>query len=203
MIKLVIFDLDGVLVDACEWHRLALNQALREICNYEISIDDHYSIFNGIPTKIKLKKLSENGIVPVDKHELINNRKQELTIEIIEKNAAYRKEKVEMIKFLQDNGIFVACYTNSIKKTASLMLEKIGVLNYLDFLLTNEDVENSKPSPDGYLFLLEKFKVNQDNVIIVEDSPAGIAAARASGCRVLEVKDPSFVDKKLFEGVLE
>ena len=55
-IKLVIFDLDGVLVDACEWHRAALNKALLEICDYEISQEDHYSVFNGIPTKVKHKK---------------------------------------------------------------------------------------------------------------------------------------------------
>ena len=44
--KLVIFDLDGVLVDACEWHRVALNEALKEVCNYEISLEDHYGEFN-------------------------------------------------------------------------------------------------------------------------------------------------------------
>ena len=58
-IKLVIFDLDGVLVDACEWHRAALNEALYEVCNYKISMDDHHSVFNGIPTKVKLQKLTE------------------------------------------------------------------------------------------------------------------------------------------------
>ena len=57
--KLVIFDLDGVLVDACEWHRIALNEALKKACDYEISLEDHYSTFNGIPTRVKLEKLTE------------------------------------------------------------------------------------------------------------------------------------------------
>ena len=52
MKKLIIFDLDGVLVDACEWHRVALNKALKEVSNYEISLQDHYSTFNGIPTRV-------------------------------------------------------------------------------------------------------------------------------------------------------
>ena len=55
-VKLVIFDMDGVLVDACDWHKGALNKALLELCNYQISEKDHYSIFNGLPTKTKLKK---------------------------------------------------------------------------------------------------------------------------------------------------
>ena len=59
--KLVIFDLDGVLVDACDWHRIALNRALKQACDYEISPEDHYSTFNGIPTRVKLQKLTEMG----------------------------------------------------------------------------------------------------------------------------------------------
>ena len=203
MIKLVIFDLDGVLVNACEWHRVALNEALKEICDYEISIDDHYSTFNGIPTKVKLKKLTEMDIISEEKHEEISERKQELTVKIIDQSAYYRKEKVEMIDFIHSRGIPVACYTNSIRKTALLMLEKTGVLEHLDYLLTNEDVENNKPAPDGYLLLLDKFNVKAKDVIIVEDSPKGIAAAEASGCRVIKVGDADDVDKDLFKGLIQ
>ena len=60
-IKLVIFDMDGVLVDACEWHKDALNAALLELCNYKISEEEYYSVFNGLPTKTKLQKLSGQG----------------------------------------------------------------------------------------------------------------------------------------------
>ena len=69
--KLVIFDLDGVLVDACEWHRIALNEALKKVCNYEISLEDHYSTFNGIPTRVKLEKLTEMG--KIVRNEAIND----------------------------------------------------------------------------------------------------------------------------------
>jgi HAD superfamily hydrolase (TIGR01509 family) len=202
MIKLVIFDLDGVLVNACEWHRIALNKALKEICDYEISLEDHYCTFNGIPTKIKLKKLTELGIIPKEKHEKVSERKQDLTVEIINHNAFYRKEKVEMIDYLHSKGILVACYTNSIRRTAVLMLEKTGVLQHLDYLLTNEDVENNKPAPDGYLLLLDKFNVKTKDVIIVEDSPKGIAAAKAAGCNVMKVSNADDVDKDLFKGLV-
>ena len=117
-IKLIIFDLDGVLVDACEWHRLALNQALKEVCNYEISLEDHYNTFNGIPTRKKLKTLSEMKILPLDKHDLIYEKKQHLTLEMIKKHANIRNEKISLINNLKQKGIKVACYTNSISKTA-------------------------------------------------------------------------------------
>jgi beta-phosphoglucomutase len=202
MNKLVIFDLDGVLVDACEWHRAALNQALKEICNYEISIEDHHTTFNGIPTKVKLQKLTDMKILSTDKHEQVYERKQELTISTIEQHAQYREEKVQMIHELRNRGYFVACFTNSIHQTAVMMLDKTGVLEHLDYLVTNEDVKESKPSPEGYLFLVEKFNTKKKNVIIVEDSPKGIAAARASGCNVIEVENADDVSIDLFKGYI-
>ena len=98
MIELVIFDLDGVLVDACEWHRSALNQALLEVCDYEIPLEEHYSTFNGLPTKEKLKLLTKQKHVKRKDHEVISQRKQELTLELIQKKAKRSKVKIDMIK---------------------------------------------------------------------------------------------------------
>jgi len=202
MTKLIIFDLDGVLVDACEWHRVALNQALKEICDYEISLEDHYTTFNGIPTRVKLKKLSDMGVVNIKQHDLVYNRKQELSINIIEKNAKLDISKINMINELKKKGHVVACYTNSIRKTAYLMLTKIGVIDLFDYILTNQDVKESKPDPEGYEFIVNYFNFKKDNVIIVEDSPKGKQAAYASGCNVLEVENPSEVDINLFKEII-
>lgn len=202
MIELVIFDMDGVLVDACEWHRVALNEALKEICNYEISLEDHYNIFNGTPTKVKLKKLSEMGVVKESDFEKIEEIKQQKTVEAINRLASVRQEKIELMHFLKSKNIKIACYTNSIKMTAKLMLEKTGVFEYLDLLVTNQDVREPKPSPEGYLLCLEKLNINKNNAIIIEDSPKGIQAARSSGCYFIQVNNPEEVTKKLFEEII-
>jgi HAD superfamily hydrolase (TIGR01509 family) len=198
MIKLVIFDLDGVLVDACEWHRVALNQALQEICNYEIPLEEHNSTFNGLPTKEKLKILTKQKLVKRKDYEAISQRKQELTLELIQKKAKRSKKKIDMIKALKKQGIHVACFTNSIRETAELMLKKTGVLDLLEELVTNEDVKKPKPSPEGYLKVIRKFKVPKENVVIIEDSPKGYAAAMAAGCRVYPVANAEGVDIGLF-----
>ena len=198
-LKLVIFDLDGVLVDACEWHRLALNAALKEVCNYEISLEEHYSTFNGIPTSVKLAKLSEMGIIPIEKHQRIYDLKQKKTVDIINEFAVVRPEKIELIRRLQAQNIHVACFTNSIRKTALLMLRETGILDLFELITTNQDVIKSKPDPEGYLKTMKHFNVKKESVIIVEDSPKGIAAARASGCDVIEVSNPDEVNIKLFE----
>jgi len=185
--KLFIFDLDGVLVDACDWHRDALNAALKKTCNYVISEADHVDTFNGIPTREKLKILSSRGILDESMHTTINDLKQEKTLSIISESAHVRPEKIELMDAIKDNGHALACYTNSIRKTALLMLEKTGIIEKFDIILTNQDVKNPKPAPDGYLYLIEKFDISRDKCYIIEDSPKGLAAARASGAHVIEV----------------
>jgi HAD superfamily hydrolase (TIGR01509 family) len=194
--------MDGVLVDACEWHRVALNEALKEVCDYEISLEDHYKIFNGTPTKIKLKKLSEMGVIKEESFQKIEEIKQQKTVETINKFANLRQEKIELMHFLKSKDIKIACYTNSIKMTAKLMLEKTGIFEYLDLLVTNQDVQNPKPSPEGYLLCLKKLNINKNDAIIVEDSPKGIEAARSSGCYFIQVNNLEDVTKKLFEEII-
>ena len=103
-----IFDLDGVLVEACDWHRDALNDTLQELYGFKISQEDHIKVFNGIPTSKKLIILSERGLIPYGDHYKINDLKQEKTIEIINEQADIRPEKVELIDYLKDCG-FIVC----------------------------------------------------------------------------------------------
>jgi HAD superfamily hydrolase (TIGR01509 family) len=196
--RLIIFDLDGVLVDACEWHRAALNEALKEVCDYEISLQDHHNTFNGIPTRVKLRKLTDMGLVEEKDHDHIYKLKQSKTVEIIRREGKIRPEKQAMINALKTSGATVACYTNSIRMTAELMLEKTGILDLFDHVLTNQDVQKSKPDPEGYLFLMDYFGISAENTYIIEDSPKGLKAAYSSGANVIEVENPEGVDTNLF-----
>jgi HAD superfamily hydrolase (TIGR01509 family) len=192
--KLFIFDLDGVLVEACDWHKDALNEALIEICDLSISQEEHVTTFNGIPTSQKLKILTEKGLVPIESHQSINDLKQEKTIQIIEKLAHIRPEKIEMINAIKEKGHTVCCYTNSIRKTAYLMLKKTGIKSLFDEILTNQDVEKPKPDPEGYLFLMNKYGYSSDKTYIIEDSPKGIEAATKSGANVIKVRNSGEVN---------
>jgi HAD superfamily hydrolase (TIGR01509 family) len=196
--ELVIFDLDGVLVDACEWHRVALNEALKEVCDYEITLDDHHSEFNGIPTRKKLEKLVEIGEIDSDHINKIYEIKQHKTILTIEEFATKRQEKIEMIKWLKSQNMIVACFTNSIRKTALLMLQKTGIISMFDLIVTNQDVKNPKPDPEGYIKVLNHFNIDASSTVIIEDSPRGVEAARLSGCDVCVVKDAEDVNISLF-----
>ena len=203
-VKLVIFDLDGVLVDACEWHRIALNESLKEVCGHEITLEEHYNDYNGLPTKVKLQKLTERNILDESKHEEVYTLKQQKTKDIIEREATIRQEKIDLFEWLIDEkDIKVACFTNSIRETAYLMLDQTGILHYFEMILTNQDVTKSKPDPEGYLKTLKELNFSNKNTIIIEDSPKGVAAAEASGCHVIVVKNPDEVTIDLFKEVIK
>jgi HAD superfamily hydrolase (TIGR01509 family) len=199
VIKLVIFDMDGVLVDACDWHKIALNEALLEVSGYTISEDDHIKYYNGLPTKVKLRRMVELGFIAENHVNKIYNVKQQKTKEIIIHHASVDQGKMDLMRWIKEQNIHIACFTNSIRETAYMMLDKIGVVDSLELLVTNQDVISPKPSPEGYNKILNHFGVTPAEAIIVEDSPKGIQAAKETGCSVMQVKNAKEVVIKNLE----
>lgn len=191
MIRLICFDLDGVLVDACEIHRVALNKALTYLGLPEISMEDHISKFNGLPTKAKLRHLGydEKSV------DVINSTKQKMTMEAIMEGIGYDYDKQALLFYLKEYFPYLklACVTNSIRKTTLCMLKNADIDYLFDLIITNEDVVNPKPSPEGYLKAMNTFEVYPSETLIIEDSDFGYKAAIDSGAKVLRVKDPSEV----------
>jgi HAD superfamily hydrolase (TIGR01509 family) len=186
---LICFDMDGVLVDACELHKVSLELAMQEELGYTISDEDHYSKFNGLPTKKKLEILG----LSKEKIEIINNKKQEYTLNLIEKCIHLDQQKIDLLDYLKKSGYLLACVTNSVEKTTHIMLKKTGIFDYFDLIVTNESVKNPKPSPEPYLFAMDKLNSTPENTIIIEDSNTGIKSAKASNASVIIVKNPTEV----------
>ena len=175
-LKAVLFDLDGVLIDACGWHYESLNRALLETVGFQITYEDHVTTYNGLPTKIKLQMLK---IIGKD-FDQVMSLKQLYTIEEIKKNSKVMKEKVELHSFLKKNQVKIACVTNSIKSNTELMLSSTGQLDFFDLIVSNEDVINNKPSPDCYNLAIDRLGVLPTHTICVEDSDKGYQAAKNS-----------------------
>ena len=185
MINAILYDLDGVLVDATEWHYESLNIALKEIAGFIIERSEHVSTFNGIPTKKKMEILNKQNRLPSTLFQDVWNMKQEKTKEVIKKYGSVDQNKIRLHE--NTKHLKRACITNSIRETAKLMLEKTGQLEYMDFVISNEDIINPKPSPDGYNKAIGKLKLQPNECMIVEDSPKGIEAAKLSKANVYEV----------------
>lgn len=195
----VIFDMDGVLIDARDWHFEALNDAL-SLFGFVIDRDAHEERFNGLPTKVKLEILSKEQGLPRSLHPLISSVKQERTLRIAAANCYPRAQHLILIAALKRGGIKVGVATNSIRQTTEAMLNYAGILPLVDVVVTNQDVKFPKPNPEIYLKTMEWLGGIPDRTLVVEDNANGIAAAKAAGCKVVEVTSPDEVHiQKLIE----
>lgn len=192
-IRCIIFDLDGVLIEAKEIHYKALNEAIIQVTgdtNIAIGWDEHLSVYDGLKTYQKLNMLSERKGLPTSAHEKIWEVKQLKTIEML--SDIHPNEQIRSIfNILQNSGYKLACCSNSIRRSVLVMLSKLGLIEYMDLILSNEDVKNSKPHPEIYWKAMSMLNVLPEETLIVEDSPHGLLAAARSRAHVLRVNNPS------------
>ncbi len=186
MIKAIIFDMDGVLVDAREWHYEALNKALKHF-GYEISRYDHLITYDGLPTSRKLEMLSLEKGLPKKLHKFINELKQQYTIDkiFIDCHPVFQHEYA--LSELKAEGYHIAVASNSVRKTVELMMEKSNLMQYLDFFMSNQDVKKAKPDPEIYNLAVQKLGYFPSECLVVEDNKNGIMAARSAGTQVMEI----------------
>jgi HAD superfamily hydrolase (TIGR01509 family) len=194
MVKLIIFDLDGVLVDAKEIHYETLNDAIKEVAGFEyvISLNEHHSTYDGLKTNQKLELLTKNKGLSINHYGEIWDRKQKYTIREIS-NLNVDERLVEIFKTLRDQGYLLACCSNSIRRSVLIMLSKLGLIEYFDLILSNEDVKNGKPHPEIYWKAMGMMSVLPEETLIVEDSPYGLLAAYRSCGGLLRVDNPNDV----------
>lgn len=185
-IKAVLFDMDGVLIDAKDWHYEALNKALG-LFGIQISRYDHLTTFDGLPTKVKLQMLSKKYYLPEQLHPFINEVKQSYTTELVYQRCHPMFHHQYALSKLKQEGYQIAVCSNSIKSTIELMMDRAGLISYLDLMVSNEDVTKAKPDPEMYQTAIKKFGFKPGECVVVEDNPNGIQAGKASGASVLEV----------------
>lgn len=192
MIRAVIFDMDGVLIDARDWHYEALNTAL-EIFGYSISQDEHIKRFDGLPTSTKLNILSEERGLPRELHPIINRLKQSYTVDEVILKCRPKFNHEYLLARLKTEGFGLSVASNSIRSTVELMMQRSNLLQHLDFYLSNEDVREAKPSPEIYLKAIDNHGVSPDEVLVVEDNEHGVRSATEAGAHVMVVSDPGEV----------
>jgi beta-phosphoglucomutase len=187
-IKAVLFDMDGVLIDAKEWHYESLNRAL-ELFGMPISRFDHLTSFDGLPTRKKLEMLSLDRGLPNQLHEFLNEMKQRYTMEIVHTQCKPRFVHEHALSSLKSMGYKLAVCSNSVRASVETMMQKAGLEKYLELMVSNEDVSKGKPDPEMYIKAMSFFQLQPNECLIVEDNENGIKAAQASGGHLLVVRD--------------
>lgn len=203
MNKVIIFDLDGVLIDSKDIHFLALNKALKEISPESvISSFEHTNIYEGLPTKEKLFLLSENKGLSQEVHTLIWDLKQQYTSEMFSE-VLEDSGLIEYFKHIASKEIKIGVASNSIGNTVRDCLTNLGILSFVDIAFSNESVQNPKPHPEMYWAIMSHFKTVPENVVIFEDSFVGKLAARDSGAYLIEVKNRADLTKEKIDAAIE
>jgi len=199
MIKLVVFDLDGVLVETKKLHYDAFNKALRDVDpKYEISYDEHLAKYDGLSTHKKLNLLGrEKGLSGME-FESIWLRKQLYTSQML-RELKPDNRLIEVLRKLKEKYT-IAVASNSIRDSVKITLLKLGIMEYVDFYLSNEDVKHHKPHPEIYLRSMINAGFTPKETLIVEDSVIGRNAANNSGSYLLGVNNPSDVT---YEHIME
>ena len=185
-IKLIIFDLDGVLVEAKNIHYEALNEALGD--KYAISWNEHLSTYDGLKTTQKLDMLSEKKGLPIDVHSDIWENKQQLTLDKL-RALKPNVDLIQTMNLLVSEGYKIAVCSNSIRKTCLTVLSKLGIMEFMDLVISNEDVKNGKPHPEMYWKVISMMSCLPEETLIIEDSPYGLLAAARSKSHILRVKN--------------
>ena len=189
MTKLVIFDLDGVLIDSKDYHYDALNEALGE--EYAITREEHVSTYDGLPTTAKLELLSKNKGLPADRYEEIWKAKQENTLHIFKTKVDKDYELMGYFQQLVDEGYKVAVASNSIRNTVKIILLRLGLLEFVDIYVSNEDVVRNKPFPSMYWKCMMALGALPDDTVILEDSHIGRQGALDSKCHLVPIENRS------------
>ncbi|NUW73828.1 HAD family phosphatase [Vibrio mediterranei] len=178
--------MDGVLIDAKDWHYDALNKSLA-IFGLEITRHDHLVTFDGLSTGQKLRMLSKTHVLPESLHSFINEMKQQYTMDITHQLCKPIFHHQYALSKLKESGYKLAVASNSIRNTVKVMMDKAALAEYLDFYLSNQDVVKGKPDPEIYNLAIRKLGLQPEECVIVEDNENGLKAARASGAHVLKV----------------
>jgi HAD superfamily hydrolase (TIGR01509 family) len=201
--KLAIFDLDGVLINSRELHFYSFNNALERVdAKYVVTRDEHLSRYDGLNTTRKLEMLTVDKGLPPEYYNQVWQDKQNSTFDLIRKFPKDEK-LISFFKRLKDSGIKIAVASNSIRETVKIALISIGVIEYVDVFVSNEDVSKPKPYPEMYWQAMTKLNCLPKNTAILEDSHIGRQAATDSGAHLIPIKDPEDLTSDKIDDVVD
>ncbi len=178
---LVIFDLDGTLVDAYEAIHLALDRTLRAMGLPGISYDDaRRSVGGG-----DLALLSR--LVPACLVEKARAAYRAQHLAVLSESSRLMPGALRLLLFLRETNIRIAAATNRSRTTALPLLESTHILQFFDLVVAAEDVQHLKPHPEQILRVLHHFSCSPDDALFVGDMVVDLEAGRAAGVRTFIV----------------
>ena len=193
MITTILMDFDGVSFDLCEIHYEALNRAIQNIAGprFLIQRPEHLEFYNGLPTKVKLKALTQVKGLDHNLHTKIHSEKQKLTLSVIKDTIKKNDKLIEIFDWIRGKGYKAGIVSNSVEDTVRTAIDLAGIAKYIDIYITNESCIYAKPNPAQYLLAMSRLGVLPERTLALEDSRIGMQSAVRAGCRLGFIENPS------------
>mgnify|MGYP004634996569 FL=1 len=194
MIKAVIFDMDGILIDTEKWLNVYWQQAAKE-AGFEVTREDGLAIRSlaGKYAGPYLRGIFGDSF----DYEAIRERRKEIMREHIAEYGIEKKPGVDdILSYLAEKNMKRAVATATDPERTKQYLTQIGIYDKFDKIVSATTVENGKPQPDVYLYACEQIGEKPEDCIAVEDSPNGILSAYRAGLSVVMVPDLTEPDEE-------
>lgn len=193
-IKAVIFDFDGLLVDSEPLWSEARNSILKDF-DVQITHQDKAKTMGG-GYREGINYLIDKYNLPFTFEEF-SHREQVILDELYEKKLAYKPGAAELVKKLRNAHVVTAIATSVPKERLEFALKKLSFDGF-DAIVTGDDIKKGKPDPEIFIKTGEKLGVDPKSCVVLEDSPLGVAAAKAANMRAIAVYDVRYISKKEF-----
>jgi beta-phosphoglucomutase len=184
--KGIIFDMDGVLIDAMPFHAEAVKIAIKEGANYEIDKKIVYQL-EGMPTDELVQEIFKRNNVnkKLDNALLgkISERKKQIFKEI--ENTPLIEGVNDLIKELNECDCLKAIVTGAAKNEIEETIDKMIGLKNFDVVISGEDVDQGKPHSTPFVKALQKMNIKPSECIVVENAPLGVEAANNAGIKCI------------------
>lgn len=199
-IKAVLFDMDGVLIDTERYLTKFWQQAARE-AGLDLDITEFYE-FRSLASRFASVEFQKKYGSQYDYFAIRERRKELMNAHLAEHGIEMKPEVKETLQVLKERGYYIAVVTATDEERTKQYLTEIGIYDWFDSIICATMVERGKPFPDVYLYACERIGCRPEECMAVEDSPNGVAAASAAGCRTVMVPDLTLPDSELEKKVI-
>jgi beta-phosphoglucomutase len=185
--KYIIFDFDGTIADTNRLHSTAFQEVLKSLG----ILDFQYDTYMGRKTKEVFKDFFRSKAISYSEKEIeeLTDRKQSLVRELIVQKLEAYEGAIPFIRLLRKKGKILSVATSSSRAGVTLALNKLGLYEDFHYIITGDDVEKAKPSPEIYLKALKLANMQPRESIVIEDSLSGSMAAKQAELDVIIVNN--------------